>query len=142
LTKDGESSRRSVLNWFLTDFAAVRMDEFKAHRMVTEPLGLSRGYPGGFSGFSLPSSYLLMFNLQESPKEDDNIAIRHLWAQHLFTNEFGRFMCVLVEYPPHLPTQPNKELIFLSQIDDMREHPAKWQAACHPFEVPKKDASQ
>lgn len=130
LANDGASNRRSVLNWYLTNFAAVRMDEFKAHHTVTEPIGLPTGYPGGFSGFNLTSSYLLMFNLQESPKEDDNIAIRHLWAQHLFSAEFQRYFCVLTEYPPHLPTEPMAEITAKDKIRELMEHPEKYRAAC------------
>jgi arylsulfatase A-like enzyme len=130
LTKDGESNRRSVLNWYLTNFAAVRMDEIKAHRMVTLPVGLEQGYFGGLAGVNLPVSYLWMFNLQADPKEKENINIRHLWAQHLFSGEFTRFMCDLVAYPPNLPTQPMDELMAQQQIMLLKGHPESWKAAC------------
>jgi arylsulfatase len=130
LAKDGESNRRSVLNWYLTNFAAVRMDELKAHRMVTLPVGLEQGYFGGLAGVNLPVSYLWMFNLQSDPKETENINIRHLWAQHLFSGEFDRFMCDLVSYPPYLPTQPMKELMDMSQIAMLKANPQAWKDAC------------
>ena len=130
LTKDGESNRRSVLNWYLTNFGAVRMDEFKAHRMVTLPIGLEQGYFGGLAGVNLPVSYLWLFNLQADPKEKENINIRHLWAQHLFSGEFTRFMCDLVSYPPNLPTQPMHELMAQQQIMLLKGHPESWKDAC------------
>lgn len=136
LSKDGQSNRRSVLHWYLTNFASVRMDELKAHRVITEPLGLSQGYPGGLSGVNLEVSYLWMFNLQEDPKEQNNINIRHLWAQHLFSNEFGRFLCVLTDYPPHLPTQPEQELSFRAEIEMLRTHPQKYKETCGKFPKP------
>ena len=130
LAKDGESNRRSVLHWYLTNFSAVRMDEFKAHTKVSEPLGLSQGYAGGLSGVDLSVSYLWLFNLQEDPKEQNNINIRHLWAQHLFSGEFGRFMCVLTQYPPHLPTQPLTELNYQAQIQMFKDDLEKYWTAC------------
>ncbi len=137
LTKDGESNRRSVLNWYLTNFAAVRMDEMKAHRMVTLPVGLEQGYFGGLAGVNLPVSYLWLFNLQADPKESENINIRHLWAQHLFSGEFNRFMCDLVAYPPYLPTQPMKELMAMSEIRMLKDHPESYKDACSG-NLPKK----
>lgn len=130
LAKDGESNRRSVLHWYLTNFSAVRMDEFKAHTKVSEPLGLSQGYAGGLSGVDLKVSYLWLFNLQEDPKEQNNINIRHLWAQHLFSGEFGRFMCVLTQYPPYLPTQPLTELNYQAQIQMFKDDLVKYWTAC------------
>jgi len=130
LTKDGESNRRSILNWYLTNFSAVRMDEMKAHRMITLPVGLEQGYSGGLAGVNLPVSYLWMFNLQADPKETENINIRHLWAQHLFSGEFTRFMCDLVAYPPNLPTQPMGELMAQQQIMLLKGHPESWKDAC------------
>ncbi len=130
LSKDGASNRRSVLNWYLTNFGAVRMDEMKAHRMVTLPVGLEQGYFGGLAGVNLPVSYLWMFNVQSDPKETENINIRHLWAQHLFSGEFTRFMCDLVAYPPNLPTSPMDQLKAQSEIHLLKEHPEKWKQAC------------
>lgn len=130
LSKDGESNRRSVLNWYLTNFGAVRMDEFKAHRMVTLPLGLEQGYFGGLAGVNLSVSYLWLFNLQADPKEKENINIRHLWAQHLFSGEFNRFMCDLVAYPPNLPTQPMDQLKAQQEIHLLKSHPEYWKDAC------------
>lgn len=130
LAKNGASNRRSVLNWYLTNFAAVRMDEMKAHRMVSLPIGLEQGYFGGLAGVNLPVSYLWMFNVQADPKEKENINIRHLWAQHLFSGEFTRFMCDLVTYPPNLPTQPEAELMAQQQIELLKGHPESWKAAC------------
>lgn len=130
LAPQAASNRRSVLNWYLTNFSAARMDEFKAYVKTTQSIGLSRGYPGGFSGANLPSSYMLMFNLQESPQENDNIAIRHLWAQHLFSAEFQRYFCVLTRYPPHLPTQPMKEIDAMNQINELIAHPEKYRETC------------
>lgn len=130
LAKDGASNRRSVLNWYLTNFSAVRMDEMKAHRMVTLPVGLEQGYFGGLAGVNLPVSYLWMFNVQADPKETENINIRHLWAQHLFSGEFTRFMCDLVAYPPNLPTQPETELMAQQQIQMLKGHPEVWKESC------------
>ena len=130
LAKNGASNRRSVLNWYLTNFAAVRMDEMKAHRMVTLPIGLEQGYFGGLAGVNLPVSYLWMFNVQADPKEKENINIRHLWAQHLFSGEFTRFLCDLVAYPPNLPTQPMGELMAQQQIQLLKGHPESWKDAC------------
>lgn len=130
LARDGESNRRSVLNWYLTNFAAVRMDELKAHRVVTLPVGLEQGYFGGLAGVNLSVSYLWLFNLQADPKEKENINIRHLWAQHLFSGEFTRFMCDLVTYPPNLPTQPMGELMAQQQIMLLKGHPESWKDAC------------
>lgn len=107
----GASNRRSLLYWYLTNFAAVRMDEFKAHRMVSEPVGLHKGNIGGLSGVDLEMSYMWLFNLQSDPKEEKNIFIRHLWNQGLFKSEIGRFMCVLFNYPPNLPTEPQTEVM-------------------------------
>ncbi len=133
VTPSGASHRRSVLHWYLTNFSAVRMDELKAHRMVSEPIGVPEGFQGGLSGVNLDISYLWMFNLHEDPKERNNLNIRHLWAQHLFSGEFGRFLCVLAEYPPHLPTQPLKEVMYQSEIEELRQNLSKWITACHPF---------
>lgn len=130
LTQGGESNLRSVLNWYLTNFAAVRMDEFKAHRMVTLPVGLEQGYFGGLAGVNLPVSYLWLFNLQADPQEKENINIRHLWAQHLFSGEFDRFMCDLVAYQPYLPTEPMKELMAKSEIRMLKDNPESWKDAC------------
>jgi arylsulfatase len=106
----GASNRRSELYWYLTTFAAVRMDEWKAHREVSVPVGLHEGNLGGFSGNNLPTSYLWVFNLQDDPKESKNVFIRHLWNQGLFTAEFKRYTCVLNHYPPNLPTKPAMEV--------------------------------
>jgi arylsulfatase A-like enzyme len=137
LAEDGDSNRRSVLNWYLTNFAAVRMDEFKAHRMVTLPVGLEQGYFGGLAGVNLPVSYLWLFNLQADPKEKENINIRHLWAQHLFSGEFNRFMCDLVAYEPYLPTEPMRELMATSQIAMLKANPESYKDACSG-NLPKK----
>jgi arylsulfatase A-like enzyme len=112
LAKDGVSNRRSVLYWYMTHFAAVRMDEFKAHRVVTLPVGLHEGNLGGFAGVNLPQSYMWLFNLHDDPQEQRNIFIRHLWNQGLFTGEFQRFMCTLINFPPKLPTQPVMHLFW------------------------------
>jgi arylsulfatase len=130
LTDRGESNRRSVLNWYLTNFGSVRMDELKAHRMVTLPVGLEQGYFGGLAGVNLPVSYLWMFNLQADPRETENVNIRHLWAQHLFSGEMDRFMCDLVSYPPYLPTEPMQGLMASSEIELLKTHPEKWKDAC------------
>ena len=106
----GASNRRSELYWYLTTFAAVRMDEWKAHRVVSVPVGLHEGNLGGFSGNNLPTSYLWVFNLQDDPKESKNVFIRHLWNQGLFTGELQRYTCVLNHYPPNLPTKPAMEV--------------------------------
>lgn len=110
LDDHGASNRRSELYWYLTTFAAVRMDEWKAHREVSVPVGLHEGNLGGFSGNNLPTSYLWVFNLQDDPKESKNVFIRHLWNQGLFTGEFKRYTCVLNHYPPNLPTKPAMEV--------------------------------
>lgn len=131
LDDHGASNRRSVLYWFMTNFAAVRMDEFKAHRVVTLPEGLHRGEIGGFSGVDLTTSYLLMFNLQDDPEEQNNIFIRHLWNNGLFSAEINRFFCTLVDYPPNLPTNPAQEVFYQGQIQELKDHPLKWKEACH-----------
>lgn len=130
LAKEGASNRRSVQNWYLTNFSGVRMDEYKAYKKITEDIASKQGYPGGFSGVDLPVSYMLMFNLQQDPEETDNIAIRHLWAQHLFSAEMQRVFCALTKYPPHLPTQPMSQLNFMNEINDLLDHPEKYKAAC------------
>lgn len=81
-------------------------------------------------GVNLPVSYLWMFNVQADPKEKENINIRHLWAQHLFSGELTRFMCDLVVYPPNLPTQPEAELMAQQQIQLLKGHPESWKDAC------------
>ena len=89
------------------------------------------------AGVNLPVSYLWLFNLQADPKEKENINIRHLWAQHLFSGEFNRFMCDLVAYPPYLPTQPMKELMAMSEIRMLKDHPESYNDACGD-NLPKK----
>lgn len=106
LSDQGASNRRSVLYWFTSHFAAVRMDEFKAHQMVTMPLGLREGNIGGLSGLTQEASYMWLFNLQADPKEQKNIFIRHLWNQGLFQDEFTRFEAVLQKFPPKDTTGP------------------------------------
>jgi arylsulfatase len=101
LAGDGESNRRSVLYWFMKQFAAVRMDEFKAHRVVTLPVGLDQGNIGGCSGVTLTQSYQWLFNLHQDPQEENNVFVRHLWNKPLFSNEFQRFETVLKSYPPN-----------------------------------------
>ncbi|HXU31331.1 MAG TPA: sulfatase-like hydrolase/transferase [Thermoanaerobaculia bacterium] len=130
LSDHGASNRRSIQNWYLTNFSGVRMDEYKGYVKVSEDIVTKEGYPGGFSGVDLKASYMLMFNLQEDPKETDNIAIRHLWAQHLFSAEMQRVFCALTKYPPHLPTQPMAELDFMNDINDLLDHPEKYKATC------------
>jgi arylsulfatase len=116
LAEGAQSNRRSVLYWYLTNFAAVRMDEFKAHKMTTVPVGLDRGNLGGFSGVNLPSSYLLMFNLMVDPQEQDNVMIRHLWNNSLFGEEFRRFYCVLTQFEPYLPTKQAQNILADDEI--------------------------
>lgn len=136
LAADGASNRRSVFNWFLTNFAAVRMDELKAHRVVTEPLGLKQGYFGGLAGVTLPVSYLWLFNLHADPKETENINIRHLWAQHIFSGEFGRFYCVLLNYAPNIGgIMPVRELFIQQAIADIQ---SKMPFACQPSSASSK----
>ena len=116
LTEGGQSNRRSVLYWYLTNFAAVRMDEFKAHKMTTLPVGLDQGNLGGFSGVNLPSSYMLMFNLMADPREEDNVMVRHLWNNSLFGQEFRRFYCVLTQFEPYLPTKLAQNILADDEI--------------------------
>ena len=102
LAKNGESNRRSELYWLQLHFNAVRMDEFKAHVGVSLPTGLHEGNIGGLSGATTNMSYMWLFNLHQDPQEQNNLSIRHLWNQPLFTNEFKRFKTVLKYYPPNL----------------------------------------
>jgi hypothetical protein len=118
----GESHRRSELAWYLTHFSAVRMDEFKAYRVVTLPVGLKQGFFGGLAGVNLPMSYLWVFNVQQDSKEENNINIRHLWAQHIFSSEFGRIFCVLKRFPPNIGgIMPTKELFMDEVIQGLRD---------------------
>jgi arylsulfatase A-like enzyme len=129
----GESSRRSDFHWYLTHFSAVRMDEFKAFRNVTMPIGLKQGYFGGLSGVTLPVSYLWVFNLQADPKEENNINIRHLWAQHLFSAEFGRFFCVLKRFEPNIGgIMPTREYLQNELIESIRAGGSQATPNCTP----------
>ncbi len=106
----------------MTNFAAVRMDEFKAHRMVSLPVGLDEGNIGGLSGVDLKPSYMWLFNLQADPQEKNNLFIRHLWNNTLFTSEIHRFFCVLTQYEPHLPTEVAKNVLADAEIWLLNHH--------------------
>src|SRR5207244_2452761 len=50
LADNGESNRRSLLYFWNTEFSAVRIDEFKAFRLMQLPSSITqRGEMGGFS---------------------------------------------------------------------------------------------
>lgn len=132
----GASSRRSDFHWYLTHFSAVRMDEFKAFRNVTMPVGLKQGYFGGLSGVTMPVSYLWMFDIQSDPKEENNINIRHLWAQHLFSAEFGRFFCVLKRFEPNIGgIMPTREYLSNELIESIRAGGSDATPNCTPEEL-------
>lgn len=99
---DGYSNRKSILYWMGSNFAAVRIDEFKLHRAVQiTDLITKKGYNAGFSGGIVDKTGgLVMFNLYTNPQEDDSIGIRHIPAWNMVNQEFARYRSVLQKYPP------------------------------------------
>lgn len=102
LADNGNSNRRSILYWMGSNFAAVRVDEFKVHRAVQiTDLITKKGYNAGFSGGIVEKTGgLVMFNLYTNPQEDDSVGIRHIPAWNAVSSEFARYKGVLQKFPP------------------------------------------
>jgi hypothetical protein len=90
--------------------------------MVSLPVGLDRGNVGGLSGVDLKQSYMWMFNLVKDPQEQNNVFIRHLWNNALFSAEVARFYCVLTRYEPHLPTNVAANVLIDARIWLLEHH--------------------
>lgn len=104
LADQGYSNRRSVLYWMSTEFAAVRIDEFKYHRAVQiTDLIVQKGWNGGFSGGIVDKTGdMVMFNLYTNPQEDAIIGIRHIPVISVLQQEMGRYKKqVLTKFPPN-----------------------------------------
>ncbi|OLN29996.1 Arylsulfatase [Desulfovibrio sp. DV] len=103
LADGGNSNRKSVLYWMGSNFAAVRVDEFKVHRAVQiTDLITKKGYNAGFSGGIVDKTGgLVMFNLYTNPQEDDSIGIRHIPMWNLVSMEFSRYQGVLQKFKPN-----------------------------------------
>lgn len=95
------SNRRSVLYWMMAEFAAVRMDEFKLHRVVQITDGINtKGWNGGFSGTVTKTGGVVMYNLYANPQEDASVGIRHLPIESFLEQEMKRYAAVLKKFPP------------------------------------------
>jgi len=102
LAEAGQSNRRSVIYGLNGQVAAVRVDEFKYHRMVDmENLINPTGDHGGNTGALIHASGVQVYNLYTNPQEDVGIAVRHLPATVPVIGEMTRYLQVLEHYPPN-----------------------------------------
>ncbi|WP_125955146.1 sulfatase-like hydrolase/transferase [Novosphingobium sp. MD-1] len=101
LADNGASNRRSILYFWNTQFAAVRMDEFKFTMLTQDPYAMTpNGNHGGFTGTVSQTAGGTMFNLYANPQEDNSVAIRHLPIAIPVGAEIARYQQVLRKYPP------------------------------------------
>jgi len=102
LDDDHYSNRRSVLYWYLNNFSAVRIDNFKAYNIQSDLHAVqnNQGDIGGFSGGDVHLSYGRAYNVTNDPQEMYNIGVRHLWFSNITQSEFMRYVGVLKKYPP------------------------------------------
>lgn len=110
LGSDALSNRRSVLYWMFTNFAAVRMDEFKLHHAVeiTDAIN-QKGWNGGFSGAIMDKTGgVVVYNLYTNPQEDASIGVRHLPMNTYLQQEMSRYKDVLKKFPPKLNLDKDK----------------------------------
>jgi arylsulfatase len=98
---EGQSNRRSIIYFWNTELAAVRVDEFKWFRSFQLPDSFApNGHKGGFSGSIVKSAGVAMVNLYTNPQEDESVGIRHIPMGLVLENEIERYVEVLKRYPP------------------------------------------
>ncbi|WP_428564756.1 MAG: sulfatase-like hydrolase/transferase [Solidesulfovibrio sp. DCME] len=102
LAEGGDSNRRSVFYWMGTQFAAVRIDEFKYHQVVQiTDMIVKKGWNAGFSGGVVDKTGCeVLFNLYTNPQEDAIVGIRHLPVAGILQQEMLRYETeVLPKFP-------------------------------------------
>ena len=100
LADNGESNRESIIYFLKEKLAAIRVGEYKVHRVTTEVPPGSHAQEGGLSGVTQEYTYGLTFNLYLDPKEERNLTIRKLVMVRPPTLEMDRYIRVLKKYPP------------------------------------------
>ncbi len=104
LAGDGISNRRSIFYYLNDKLAAVRWNEYKAHRYIVEVGNGQYEAMGSMQNATIQqAAKSIFYNLYVDPKERQAVTIRKLWLAPILQGEMARHKATLMRYPPKKP---------------------------------------